>query len=257
MSGQDHVKPSAGESGAAGAGVPLWESISRDLRRRLQEGEFTAGFPGELSLAREYNASRGSIRAALRPLREAGLVSAERGRKPVALPPVIAGKSQAYGPVYSLFATLQEAGLEHSSDILAQEIEQNPAAAARLGLPAGEPLFRLARRRCAQGVPLAVDEVWLQASRCRPLLAADFSNSALYEELETRCGIRLDGGEEKLTAVAATPELSASLNCPSGAALLFIERLGCSNGVPVEFRRSYVLAENYTVSTTFGTRAPR
>ncbi|MCW2135286.1 GntR family transcriptional regulator [Arthrobacter sp. VKM Ac-2550] len=255
MTGQDHAKPSAAGSGSTAPGTPLWEAISRDLQRRLQKGEFSDGFPGELALANEYGASRGSIRAALRPLREAGLVTAQRGRKPVALPQVVAGKSTAYGPVYSLFATLQEAGMEHYSDVLAQEVGRNEAVAQRLMLPADEPLFHLSRRRYADGVPLALDDVWLPAEQVGPLLERDFSNTALYQELEEACGISLDGGEERLTAVIATEEQARSLQCTTDTALLLIDRVGYAGGRPLEYRRSYIVGGDFAVSTSFGSQA--
>ena len=46
--------------------LPLWAQVCGDLRRRIEFGEFAAGFPGELSLTEEYEVSRHTIREALR-----------------------------------------------------------------------------------------------------------------------------------------------------------------------------------------------
>ena len=45
--------------------LPRWRQISDDLLRRLQDGEFVDGFPGELALSERYEVSRGTIRQAL------------------------------------------------------------------------------------------------------------------------------------------------------------------------------------------------
>lgn len=56
--------------------------IADDLRRRLDAGEFSPGSmaPSEHSLAREYAVSRGTARAALAVLTDAGLVEVVPGQ---------------------------------------------------------------------------------------------------------------------------------------------------------------------------------
>ncbi len=214
----------------------------------MEQGEFSSGFPGELSLAEEYGVSRGTIRAALRPLRESGYVSAERGRNPR----VVAGASRAFGPVYSLLATLREAGMEHHSQVLEQHVVQDVRAASRLELAPDTELFHLARIRYGDGAPLALDEVWLPAAVVRPLLEVDFTHTALYRELDQVCGIVLDGGTEQLSAVAATEEQGLALGRDAGTPMLFIERVGCRGDRPLEFRRSFILGDRLAVTTSFG-----
>lgn len=222
--------------------------MSADLRRRVEKGDFHAGFPGELALTEEYGVSRGTIRAALRPLREGGYISAERGRNPR----VVAGASRAFGPVYSLLATLREAGMEHHSQVLKQESIRDATAASRLELDSKTELFHLARIRYGDDAPLALDEVWLPAAVVHPLLEVDFTHTALYLELDQVCGITLDGGTEQLSAVAATEEQGEALGCDAGTPMLFIERIGCTGARPLEFRRSFILGHRLSVTTSFG-----
>jgi len=49
-------------------------------RRRLAEGELSGRLPTEPSLAADYRVSRQTVREAIRRLREAGQLTAERGR---------------------------------------------------------------------------------------------------------------------------------------------------------------------------------
>ena len=46
------------------------------------------------------------------------------------------------------------------------------------------------RLRLAGGEPLALDTVWLPGDLGAPLLEADFTHAALYDELAARTGVR-------------------------------------------------------------------
>ncbi len=158
-----------------------------DLRRRLDAGEFADVFPGELVLVNEYGVSRHTVREALRRLRGEGLVVAERGRAPR-----LAGAveiEQPIGALYSLFASVEAAGLRQHSVVRTLDARADGVVAVRLGLEESTPLLYLERLRLADDEPLAVDRVWLPARLAAPLLDVDFSHTARYTELSRRCGI--------------------------------------------------------------------
>lgn len=232
-------------------GSPLWKAVSAELLEEVLAGEFAAGFPGELELAQRYGVSRGTIRAALKPLRDAGHITAHPGRKPT----VVAGRSTAYGPIYSVLASIRESGMTHSSIVLEQHLVVDAEVAAKLSLDPDAQLFHLSRVRLADGEPIGLDQVWLPAAAAGKLLEADFRDASLYGELDRRCGVVLDGGTEKLTAVPATSAQAARLGCPENSPLLLIERTGCHRAHDLEFRLSYVLGDRVAITTAFGCKA--
>ena len=232
---------------------PLWESIGADLADRVASGEFKGGFPGELALAEAYGVSRGTIRNALRPLRETGFVSAQRGRKPRA---IVGGLGSAFGPVYSLFASVQESGMTQRSVVLERRLVTDPVSAAGLALPPTAELLKLSRLRLADEEAFAVDHVWLPADRVRPLMEVDFAETALYKELRERCGITVDGGLEELRADTASSLDVERLGCALGAPMFRIQRIGYHRGTAVELRCSHILGERYSVTATFGAGVP-
>lgn len=232
---------------------PLWESISADLADRVASGEFTDGFPGELELAETYGVSRGTIRNALRPLRETGSVTAQRGKKPQV---IVGGMGSTFGPVYSLFASVQESGMTQRSVVLDRRIVTDPVTAGLLSLPPTEELLKLSRLRLADDEPFAVDHVWLPAERVRPLLDVDFAETALYKELRERCGITVDGGHEELRADTASALDVERLGCALGAPMFRIQRIGYHRGTAVELRCSHILGDRYSVNATFGAGVP-
>lgn len=231
------------------SGVPLWRQILSDLRVRLAAGEFAAEFPGELELVEQYAVSRHTVREALRSLRTEGVVAASRGRRPRLLAP--AEVDQPLGVLASLFGTVEGSGLEQRSVVRSLDLRADGVVAARLGLEESTPLVYLERLRLAGQQPLALDRVWLPERVARPLLAADFTRTSLYEELAAHCSVRLTGGREQVRAAAPTPAEQRLLAMPRGGALLVIERIGCLHGRPLEFRHTIVRGDRFAVTATF------
>jgi GntR family transcriptional regulator len=223
-----------------------------DLMARLEGGEFVDGFPGELALTGQYGVSRHTVREALRRLRADGLVTAERGRAPRLAAPVEI--EQPLGALYSLFASVEAAGLVQRSVTRRLEIRTDGVYAARLGVEESTPLLYLERLRLAGEQPFAADRVWLPAAVAAPLLQADFAHTALYTELANRCGLRLHGGREHISAVVPTPAQRSLLGMDVGVAAFAIERLGCADGRPVEWRHTLVRGDRFSVVAHFSPR---
>lgn len=232
--------------------VPLWAQLHADLWRRLRAGAFADTFPGELALVAEYQVSRQTVRAALRELRGEGVVIAERGRRPrLAEPTVI---TQPLGTLYSLFASVEAAGLRQTSIVRARDLRADGVIADRLGLEASTPLFRLERLRLADGEPLALDTVWLPGDLGAPLLDADLSHTSLYDELAARAGVRLEGGREHISAVVPTRAEQRHLGITAATGALAIRRLGYAGGRPVEWRHTLIRGDRFSLLAEFSSR---
>lgn len=232
--------------------LPLWAQVQADLVRRLESGEFARVFPGEMALVGEYDVSRHTVREALRRLRADGVVVAERGRAPrVAVVPDI---EQPLGALYSLFASVEEAGLEQRSRVRVLDVRTDGVVASRLGLEVSTALLYLERLRMAADEPLALDRVWLPAELARPLLEADFTRTSLYQELATRVGVRLRQGQERIRAVVPTRPERQLLGIGPDVAAFAIDRLGLADGRRVEWRQTLVRGDRFTVSAEFSAR---
>ena len=223
--------------------MPLWAQLHDDLTRRLALGAFDQGFPGENELVDTYAVSRHTVREALRRLREAGVLESARGRTTQ----VRRGIEQPLGSLYSLFREVESRGMSQASRVLALRTEQETEVAAALGLAADADLFHLERVRMADDEPLAHDRVWLPADLGAPLLDADFTHSALYDELAARAGVRLTGGRERITAVLPDADTRALLRLPDGEACLRVERTGLLGKRMVEHRVTVVRGDRYAV----------
>jgi len=232
--------------------MPLWAQLRADLRRRLAAGAFDEGFPGELALVGEYGVSRHTVRSAVGGLRAEGLVVAERGRRPR-----LAGQAvitQPLGALYSLFASVESAGLRQTSIVLSREVLADGVVADRLLLEGSVPLFRLERLRLAAGEPLALDTVWLPADLAASLLEADFTHTALYDELAARAGIWLTGGREHIRAVVPTRAQQRLLELPRSAGAFAIDRLGFAGSRAIEWRHTLIRGDRFSLAADFSAR---
>ncbi len=234
-----------------GSALPLWAQLVDDLQRRLAAREYAGAFPSELELCAEYKVSRHTVRDALRRLRESGMLESSRGRA------TRVGRGQieqSLGALYSLFSEVEARGMEQRSEVLELNEEQDPDIAARLWLPADTPLLHLVRLRLADDEPLALDRTWLPAHLTGGIREADLSHTGLYDELAVRCGIRLTGGREVLSAVVPPREDRSLLQLPRGAAALSIERTGCLEGRPLEWRWTLIRGDRFAVSAEWSRR---
>lgn len=232
--------------------LPLWAQLRLELRRRAAAGEFATAFPGELALVQDYGVSRHTVREALRALRAEGTVVAGRGRAPRLATPVEI--EQPLGSLYSLFNSVEQAGLAQRSVVRGLDVRADGVVAARLGLEESTPLLYLERLRLAGEEALALDRAWLPASLGAALLDADFTRTSLYAELAARAGVRLTGGREWIGAAVPSPAEQALLGLETGVALLAVDRLGCAGGRPVEWRHTIVRADRFWLSATFSGR---
>lgn len=231
--------------------APLWAQVRADLERRLAVDEFAGDFPGELELTTQYAVSRHTIREALRLLRSEGLVIGERGRRSRLANPDHAEIEQPLGALYSLFASVEAVGLEQRSIVRALDLRADGVIAMRLEVEESTPLLYLERLRLAGDEPFAMDRVWLPASVAEPLLDADFTHTALYDELAARCGFRLTSGREHIRAVIPTRAERKVLEIDQTTALFAIERLGQRAGRPMEWRHTLVRGDRFALTADF------
>ncbi len=231
--------------------MPLWAQLEAELRRRVDSGEFDEGyFPTDLELTEAYDVSRHTVREAVRQLNRTGILKRERGRG------TVVNRSefeQSLGTLYSLFQSVESAGVEQTSEVLRLELVSDSAAAAQLELPDEAELVLLERLRLAAGAPLAIDRAWLPAAVASPLLEIDWTRTALYAELAAAGAPVPNQGWERLTPIVPAPADRARLGLRDTDAAFFLERLGSRDGVAIEWRTTIIRGDRYRFVTDWST----
>ncbi len=232
--------------------MPLWAQLEAELRRRLEAGEFDERFPTDLELTESYGVSRHTVREAVRHLNKTGVLKRERGRG------TVVNRSefeQSLGTLYSLFQSVESTGVEQTSEVLALEVVQDPMAASQLGLGESTDLVLLERLRLAAGAPLAIDRIWIPADIGRPLLDVDWGHTALYAEMAKAGAPVPNQGWERLTPIIPTAADRSRLGLRKADAAFFLERLGCRDDTPIEWRTTTIRGDRYRFVTDWSAGA--
>ncbi len=230
--------------------VPLWAQLEADLRRRLAEGEFSRQFPTDRELVEAYGVSRHTVRDAVDRLCAAGLLERRRGRGTFVRPEF----EQPAGALYALFRSVEAQGAQQTIELRALTECADAAAALHLEVRPSTPLVLIDRMRLADGIPLAIDRVWLPADVARPLLDADLEHGVLYHELSQRCDVHIIGGWERIRPAIPSQPDCAALRITPDTAVFTIERLGRDATRPIEWRISKVRGDRYSFVTTWDPR---
>ncbi|MGC8480242.1 MAG: GntR family transcriptional regulator [Acidimicrobiales bacterium] len=229
---------------------PLWQQVRDDLLARVAQGEIADRFPTDREIVARYGVSRHTAREAVRHIAETGMIERRRGRGGTTLRST--EFIQPLGSLYSLFQAIEAQGVRQHSKVLSVATACNDEIAGLLDRPEDTPLFLLERVRFAGQHSIAIDRAWMPLEIAEPLLGADFTHTALYDELRTRCGIVIDSGSEEIWPEVIDGEEASLLAIPDGSLGFRINRVGRAGGKPVEIRRSLLRADRTTLSVNWG-----
>ncbi len=222
--------------------VPLWAQVLADLKKRLKAGEFAERFPSDADIVDRYGVSRHTVREAVRHLQTEGLLVRRRGHGSFVTEGEI---EQPIGAMYSLFRSIEGTGATQESIVRHLERRRDDKAEAMLGCP-GEELVFLERVRLSNGDPIALDCSWLPCSIAEPLLEIDFHHTALYDELQQRCGHNPTSGWERIRPVLPDKTQRALLGIEPSEPAFAIERLALCEGMPIEWRHGVVRGDRFS-----------
>jgi GntR family transcriptional regulator len=225
--------------------LPLWAQIADDLRRRLVDREFEDRFPTDEELTRDYEVSRQTVREAVRHLTQEGLVVRQRGRGSSVAQPIL---EQPLHSLYSLASTVRAGGIEERSEVLAAECRPAVSEVAeQLDVDTGAEVVFIERLRFAGVEPIAWDRSWLRKDQAKGLISADLSSGGLYDLLAACCSVRITGGWERIRPVVPEATERKLLRLAPKVAAFSIERLALVGEIPIEWRRSLIRGDRYTL----------
>src|SRR5262249_44442715 len=196
----------------------LREALLELIRNRLPG----AALPTERELCAEYGVSRATVRHVLQSLEAEQRIFRRQGKGTfVALAKVeeplwLTGHSGGMG------ARVVGAG---SKLITVSRIEAGVEVAAVLRLDPEAEVLRIERLRLADGEPIAIEVLFLNAERFDGITASLGDKVSLYQLLHSDYGLELDSTEETIEAIVAGGRDARLLGCSPGAALLQRSRL--------------------------------
>jgi len=224
--------------------TPLFEAVGAELKREIAAGRFseTEVLPGERELSQMLDVSRTTLRRAIAGLVDEGVLAHRHGAGTFIRrnPPHV---EQPLSRLTSFTEDMRLRGLAASSRVIERgAFLPTPEEAMMLGVGPGESIYRLARLRLADGVPMAIDRA---AVPMRFVAGAQPADDSLYAALES-AGFRPVRALQRLRAVIIGPAEAALLEVATGSAALDIQRIAyIADGRCVEFTRSFYRSDTF------------
>lgn len=217
--------------------LPLYAQVKAQLIQRIQSGDWKPGdlIPNEFVLASELGVSQGTVRKALGELTAAKLLLRRQGRG------TFVAQHTPESTLFRFFNFYDESGAQVVPETIWAKVRcgvSKPAERLKLQLEGGDKVIRISRLRGCDACPFAYEEICLPEALFSGLVDSEIPNT-LYDHFQRRYGVTVTGGEERLTAVAASQREARHLKAAEGTPLLRLDRQTFSlDGRPVEWRIS-------------------
>ncbi|HEU5349538.1 MAG TPA: GntR family transcriptional regulator [Ktedonobacterales bacterium] len=229
-------------------GPPAYQQLATDLRVALEQGRFgTQGrMPTEAELGQIYGVSRQTVRRAFQDLVAEGLV--QRAPKRGTFATGLSQRGQYLRSVGTIEELMAWTGTE--MEVVRPIARQlAPEAAARLDLPSDEVAV-LVVRRLYEAVPFVLTQIYLPPDVGDRIAAAgvlaDRGQGTVIGLLEDFISHPIAGASQSISALSASEEIAAEIDCQPGDPVLYVERLyHDTTGQPQELAISHYNPARY------------
>lgn len=216
--------------------LPVYLQIAELLARQIKAGYWREGerLPTEAELAERLDVAVGTLRKSLALLSDQGVLERIQGSGTYVKQ--VSGASR----IYELFRLELTTGPGlPTAHILDVSRHVRPDHVPRLGEGSGDEVWRVRRLRFLSQVPVALEEIWFDATPCMTLSAQDLGDS-MYLFYQERFGVWVARVEDRLAAAPAPQWAVPPCQLTAGACAGFIERVSWSPAnVVVEYSQTW------------------
>ena len=222
----EQVKKPAGGGEQGASRVPLYRQISDTLLAGIREGKFPVGtfLPGELELIDRFDASRHTIREALRVLEDMGLVKRQRGRGTLVLSTeaspafvqMVRSPSELFSyPDSSIFRLLSD-----------DRIKADKPLARELGCQVGDEWVQISGLRTLgeEGMPICLADVYVIPEYGSIAQRLGGGSRPVYEMIAETFKESIENITIRLTAGVLSEQKAAVLDAEPGSPSLSVSR---------------------------------
>jgi GntR family transcriptional regulator len=223
----------------------------RDRLRELAEARQSGVMmPSERLLSAQLGVARGTVRAAMADLVEAGLLVRREGRGSFTSTPT-GRQVPAHEPAPVVAAMpVPPAHLDWRSTVVQF---RTAAAGARLGsrmrLSPSDLLLHVQRIRIVDDAPMAVEDIRLPAALVPGITRADFESGSLYRLMAQRYALVAEDAVQTTEPTVTDEDEAHLLQVPLYAPALLFERITRTGaGQIIEYTRSIYRGDRYKIT---------
>lgn len=213
--------------------TPLYVQLMEELETSIRNGVYKPGdkIMTEAEMAKEYGVSLITVRKAVGPLMEKGLVVRKQGKGTFVTKPKY---SRNMKKLQSFTEMCEQMGVKPGAQVLENRlIMADKKVADRLGIEPGSNVVYISRLRLADGEPVQVEKSYFPLKYAF-LLEEDLNNGSMFECLKEKAGAKVASSEKMIELCRATAEEAALMDVKKGDYLLFVKSTAYDeNGEPM------------------------
>lgn len=179
--------------------------------------------PSERQLSVTYGVSRNTIRLALEKLRQRGYIYRKRGQGTF-----VANQMKHLTDLtrsYSFSEQMRSMGRVPKTELIyLNSMEATKFLMEHMNLALGDPVYKLKRVRCADGLPLMIERTFLPAKLLPGLNSERLKHHSLYQVLDQDYQIRIERADEAFYASLIERKDATRLEVAKGSPCLNIAR---------------------------------
>ncbi|MHB1597842.1 MAG: GNAT family N-acetyltransferase [Acidimicrobiales bacterium] len=237
-----------GVQSAEDAGTqPKYRQVRDTLAEMIRDLPIGSALPTERELCISYSVSRSTVRQALQQLEAEQRIYRRQGKGTF----VARAKIEQPLELTSHTEGMRARGIMPSSKLIdVRRVAAGADVAAMLSIAPDDEVLRIERLRLADGEPIAIELLHLDAARFDGISAALHETVSLYQLLYSDYGVELAWAEETIEAVVAGAREVELLGTWPGAPLLLLSRRSLdTSGAPTEYVRSLYRGDRFRFRT--------
>jgi GntR family transcriptional regulator len=226
--------------------LPLYYQLKRILLRHIQDGDISPGeaISSETELQEKYCVSRITVRRALGDLASEGYISRQPGRGTFVLRAKLQDRSERLG---GFRESLSAQGFKVEWQIHQYGVRPAPSSVAReLGVDEGQPLLYFQRLVYADGEPIMLATVYINAGGGTTFTREELDSDSIYLLLERKYGIVVHRADRTIEATIALEDEAQLLHVEPNTPMLLIRFVTYGHqGQPVAVVKALYRGDRY------------
>jgi GntR family transcriptional regulator len=235
-----------------GKDMSKYEGISKEMRSRIKNSFYPMDqpLPDELSLAKEFNCSRMTMRKALDILVMEGLLYRKRGHGTFIVQSAIHDNHVhvVSNEIVGLTSLLKDKDIE--SQVIKFEVQfPTEEVAAHLAVDTTTPVYYLIRLRIVDDEPYVLEKTYMPTNLI-PGINDEVLSGSIYSYIRNNLNLKIAGTHRKIRACKPDELDQTHLNCEKDDPILEVEHVGfLDNGTPFEYSFSRHRYDKFVVTS--------
>lgn len=237
--------------------TPIYQQLMHLFEEKIKSGEWPdhMKLPDEVTLSQQMNVSRGTLRKAIQPMVEQGLLTQVRGKGTFVQAEHI--EQQLASSLISYSEALEQQKKAYITRVLRKEmILPDQKVRSFLNTAPGEKVAAIERVRLIGSQPVIYLWNYVSLALCPDILDEDLEHNRLFDLIENKYRRPILWGQRYFRAVAAQGETAFNLGMESGTPVMYLEQTTyTTGGVPIEYSKVWLDSDRFELMAVLPRKA--